>query len=169
MLPKIKKILYATGMGPGAPHVFRYALTMASQHDAQIIAVSAIEPLSAFAQSLVELHVSHQDAEQMHLEARNQAKQRLRERISKLCEKECGTEQRCSNRVNLVQVEEGHPAEIILANAKRHDVDLIIMGSHRHSVVGDALLGTTAHKVLHSASQPVLVVRIPDGYHEEGF
>ena len=169
MLPKIKKILYATGMGPGAPHVFRYALTMASQHDAQVIAVSAIEPLPAFAQSLVELHVSHQDAEQRHLEVRNQAKERLRERITRWCEKECGTEPRCSNRVNLVQVEEGHPAEVILANAKRHDVDLIIMGSHRHSVVGDALLGTTAHKVLHSASQPVLVVRIPDGYHEEGF
>jgi nucleotide-binding universal stress UspA family protein len=169
MLPKIKKILYATGMGAGAPHVFRYALTMASQLDAQIIAVSAIEPLSAFAQSLVELHVSHRDAEQKHLEVRNQAKERLRERITRLCEKECGTEPRCSNRVNLIQVEEGHPAEVILANAKRHDVDLIIMGSHRHSVVGDALLGTTAHKVLHSASQPVLVVRIPDGYHEEGF
>lgn len=169
MLPKLKKILYATGMGAGAPHVFRYALTMASQLDAQIIAVSAIEPLPAFAQSLVELHVSHQDAEQRHLEALKLAKERLRERITRLCEKECGIEPRCSNRVNLIEVAEGHPAEIILAIAKRHDVDLIIMGSHRHTVVGDALLGTTAHKVLHSASQPVLVVRIPDGYHEEGF
>ena len=169
MLPKIKKILYATGMGAGAPHVFRYALTMASQLDAQIIAVSAIEPLPAFAQSLVELHVSHQETEQKHPEARNLAKERLRERITRLCEKECGTDPRCNNRVNLIQVEDGHPAEIILANAKRHDVDLIIMGSHRHTVVGDALLGTTAHKVLHSASQPVLVVRIPDGYQEEGF
>ena len=169
MLPKIKKILYATGMGAGAPHVFRYALTMASQLDAQIIAVSAIEPMPAFAQSLVELHVSHQDAEQRHLEALKLAKERLRERITRLCEKECGIEPRCSNRVNLIEVAEGHPAEIILASAKRHDVDLIIMGSHRHTVVGDALLGTTAHKVLHSASQPVLVVRIPDGYHEEGF
>ena len=119
MLPKIKKILYATGMGAGAPHVFRYALTMASQLDAQIIAVSAIEPLPAFAQSLVELHVSHQEAEQKHLEARNLAKERLKERITRLCEKECGTDPRCNNRVNLIQVEDGHPAEIILANAKR--------------------------------------------------
>ena len=35
MLPKIKTILYATGMGAGAPHVFRYALALAKQHDAQ--------------------------------------------------------------------------------------------------------------------------------------
>jgi len=169
MLPKIKKILYATGMGAGAPHVFRYALAMASQHDARIIAVSAIEPQSAFAQSLVELHISHQDSEQRHLEVRNMAKERLRKRITKLCEEECGAAPQCNNRVSSIHVEEGHPAEIILANAKRHDVDLIIMGSHRHTVVGDALLGTTTHKVLHSASQPVLVVRIPDGYQEEDF
>ena len=169
MLPKIKKILYATDMGAGAPHVFRYALTMASQLDARIIAVSAIEPLSVFAQSLVELHVSHQDAEQRHFEVRNHAKERLRERITRLCEKECGAIPQCNNRVNLIQVEEGQPAEIVLANAKRHDVDLIIMGSHRHTAVGNALLGTTTRKVLHGASQPVLVVHIPDGYHEEGF
>ena len=43
------------------------------------------------------------------------------------------------------------------------------MGAHRHTVIGDAMLGTTTHKVLHSASQPVLVVRIPEGFHEEGF
>jgi nucleotide-binding universal stress UspA family protein len=31
------------------------------------------------------------------------------------------------------------------------------------------MLGTTTHKVLHGSSIPVLVVRIPEGYHEEGF
>ena len=43
------------------------------------------------------------------------------------------------------------------------------MGSHRHTVLGDAMLGTTTSKVLHSATQPVLVVRIPEGFQEEGF
>lgn len=169
MLPKIKKILYATGMGAGAPHVFRYALTMASQHDAEIIAVSAIEPLSTFAQSLVELHVSHQSAEQHHLEAREQAKERLRERIARLCAKESENLPLDNNRVSLIQIEDGYPPQVVLAAAKQHDVDLIIMGSHRHTVIGDSLLGTTTTKVLHSAIQPVLVVRIPEGYHEEGF
>jgi hypothetical protein len=31
------------------------------------------------------------------------------------------------------------------------------------------MLGTTTHKVLHGTAKPVLVVRIPDGYREEGF
>ena len=169
MLPQIKKILYATGMGAGAPFVFRYALALAKQQDAQIIAVSALEPLSTFAQSLVELHISHEQSEQIHSTAQAQSKERLRERIERLCEKECGTDLQCTQRVKEIRIEEGQPAQIILAAAKEYTVDLIIMGAHRHTVIGDAILGSTTHKVLHSAAQPVLVVRIPEGFHEEGF
>jgi len=169
MLPRIKKILYATGMGAGAPYVFRYALTIAKQHDAQIIAVSALEPMSTFAQSLVELHISHEQSEQIHNTAKNQARERLLERITRLCEKECGSEVQCAQRVKEILVEEGQPAQIVLKNAKEYAVDLIIMGAHRHTMIGDAILGSTTHKVLHSAAQPVLVVRIPEGFHEEGF
>ncbi|MDH3453565.1 MAG: universal stress protein [Desulfuromonadales bacterium] len=169
MLPQIKKILYATGMGPGAPYVFRYALAMARQHDAQIIAVSALEPLSNFAQRLVELHISHEQSDEIHSKAQVQVKQRLRERITLLCEKECGTDLQCTQQVSEIRIEEGQPAQVILAAAKGCAADLIIMGAHRHTVVGDAMLGSTTHKVLHSATQPVLVVRIPEGFHEEGF
>lgn len=169
MLPKIKKILYATGMGAGAPHVFRYALALAKHHDAQIIAVSALEPLSTFAQSLVELHISHEQSAQIHRDAQTQAKQRLRERIAQLCEKECGLDPQCAQRVSEIRIEEGQPAQVVLAAARACAADLIIMGSHRHTVIGDTVLGTTTHKVLHSATQPVLVVRIPEGFHEEGF
>lgn len=169
MLPNINKILYATGMGPGAPHVFRYALALARVHEAEIIAVSALEPLSNFAQSLVELHISHEDAEELHLNARGQAKERLRQRISRLCDSECGTDHQCRSRVSEISIEDGQPAQVVLAAAREYAVDLIIMGAHRHTVLGDAMLGSTTHKVLHSADQPVLVVRIPEGFHEEGF
>ena len=169
MLPQIKKILYATGMGPGAPHVFRYALALANQHDAQIIAVSAIEPMSTFAQSLVELHISHEQSEEIHSKAQTQARELLRERIERLCAMDCGTDSQCTQRVNEIRIEEGQSAQIILAVAKKHDADMIIMGSHRHTVLGDAMLGSTTNKVLHSATIPVLVVRIPEGFHEEGF
>ena len=125
--------------------------------------------MSTFAQSLVELHISHEQSEQIHSTAQAQSKERLRERIERLCEKECGTDLQCTQRVKEIRIEEGQPAQIILAAAKEYTVDLIIMGAHRHTVIGDAILGSTTHKVLHSAAQPVLVVRIPEGFHEEGF
>ncbi len=70
MLPKIKTILYATGLGPAAPYVFRYALSLARQHEARIIAVHGMEPLSTFGQSLVEQYISHEQSEEMHQQAR---------------------------------------------------------------------------------------------------
>jgi nucleotide-binding universal stress UspA family protein len=149
--------------------VFRYALALANQHDAQVIAVSALEPLSTFAKSLVELHISHEQSEEIHNQTQARAKELLRERVARLCEKECADDQVCTQRVSEIRVEEGQPAQVILAAAKEYAVDLIIMGAHRHTMIGDAILGSTTHKVLHSAAQPVLVVRIPEGFHEEGF
>jgi nucleotide-binding universal stress UspA family protein len=169
MLPQIKTILYTTGMGEGAPYVFRYALALAKQHDAQIVAISALEPLPPFAQSLVELHISHEQSEHIHSKARAQGKEQLRERVARLCEKECADDQMCAERISEIRIEEGQPAQVILAAAKEYAADLIIMGAHRHTMIGDAILGSTTHKVLHSSAQPVLVVRIPEGFHEEGF
>lgn len=169
MLPKIKTILYATGMGAGAPHVFRYALEMAKQHDAQIVAVSALETLSEFAQSLVAAYIPPEQSKKIHLEAHEQTKDKLQQRISQLCAKECNHDQQCIQRLIDIRIEDGPPAQAVLKTAKEIDADLIIMGSHRHTALGDAILGTTTRKVLHSSTIPVLVVRIPDGFHEEGF
>ena len=88
MLPIIKKILYATGLGAGSPYVFRYALTMARAHHAEISILHVQEPLSAFAQSLVELHITHKHSEEMHTAARKTAKEKIEQRLASLCEAE---------------------------------------------------------------------------------
>ena len=169
MLPEIKKILYATAMGASASYVYRYALLSAKQYDAQIIAVSALEKLSPFGQSLVELHISQEQSKEIHDRAHIQAKERLQERIERLCTLEGGTDPQYAERLDDIIIKEGPPAQIILSVAKEQNVDLIIMGSHRHSALEDAVLGSTTSKVLHNTTIPVLVVRIPDGYHEEGY
>lgn len=169
MLPKIQKILYATGLGAGAPYVFRYALSLAQQYGAKIAVVHGMEPLTPFAQSLVELHISHEQSEQIHQNAREAMVGKIEERLELLCTKELCNDSEGRSRVCGIVIEEGSPSEVILRQAEKSGVDLIVMGSHRHTVVGDAMLGTTTHKVLHSSKIPVLVVRIPEGYREEGF
>ncbi|WP_321369223.1 universal stress protein [uncultured Desulfuromusa sp.] len=169
MLPNIKKILYATGMGAGAPHVFRYALTMAKKHDAEIVAVSVVETLSEFAQNLLAPYMPAEQREEIHKQAQESSREKLRERINQLCTKECGNDEQCLKRLIDIRIEEGAPAQTILEVAKDINPDLIIMGAHRHTALADAILGTTTRKVLHSSAIPVLVVRIPEGFHEEGF
>jgi nucleotide-binding universal stress UspA family protein len=53
----------------------------------------------------------------------------------------------------------GHAAREIMQDAKAHDVGAIIMGSRGHTDLAGLVLGSTAHKVIHLADRPVLVVR----------
>jgi nucleotide-binding universal stress UspA family protein len=53
----------------------------------------------------------------------------------------------------------GHAAREILADAKEHDAGVIIMGSRGRGNFAGALLGSTAHKVIHLTDRPVMVIR----------
>ena len=53
----------------------------------------------------------------------------------------------------------GYAARNIIDDAKEHDVDVIVMGSRGRGDLAGLLLGSTAHKVIHLADRPVLIVR----------
>jgi nucleotide-binding universal stress UspA family protein len=53
----------------------------------------------------------------------------------------------------------GHAAKEIMADAKEHDTGVIVMGSRGRGDLTGAILGSTAHKVIHLSDRPVLVVR----------
>ena len=53
----------------------------------------------------------------------------------------------------------GHAASEIVDDAKEHDVGVIVMGSRGRGDLTGLVLGSTAHKVIHLADRPVLVVR----------
>jgi nucleotide-binding universal stress UspA family protein len=54
---------------------------------------------------------------------------------------------------------EGHPADEIVKAAKKHDVDLIMMGTHGHGFLGRALMGSVATKVVAKTNTSVLLVQ----------
>ncbi len=53
----------------------------------------------------------------------------------------------------------GYAAREIVDSAAEHDVGTIVMGSRGRGDLAGLLLGSTAHKVIHLATRPVLVVR----------
>jgi nucleotide-binding universal stress UspA family protein len=55
------------------------------------------------------------------------------------------------------RLERGNPAETILRLAEDHD--LVVMGSHGHSRVHRALLGSVSERVLKASKVPVLLMR----------
>jgi nucleotide-binding universal stress UspA family protein len=53
----------------------------------------------------------------------------------------------------------GDPVTEIVKWIKDHPCDLVAMSTHGHKMVADLLLGTTASRVQHSISVPVLLLR----------
>jgi nucleotide-binding universal stress UspA family protein len=53
----------------------------------------------------------------------------------------------------------GYAARNIIDDAKEHDVDVIVMGSRGRGDLAGLILGSTAHKVIHLADRPILIVR----------
>ncbi|HUA42051.1 MAG TPA: universal stress protein [Streptosporangiaceae bacterium] len=53
----------------------------------------------------------------------------------------------------------GYAAREIINAAKANDVGIIVMGSRGWGDLAGLLLGSTAHKVIHLADRPVVVVR----------
>jgi nucleotide-binding universal stress UspA family protein len=53
----------------------------------------------------------------------------------------------------------GYAAREIVAAAREHDAQIIVMGSRGRGDLAGLVLGSTAHKVIHFSDRPVLVVR----------
>jgi nucleotide-binding universal stress UspA family protein len=53
----------------------------------------------------------------------------------------------------------GYAAREIVDDAIQHGVDVIVMGSRGRGDLAGLILGSTAHKVIHLADRPVLIVR----------
>ncbi len=53
----------------------------------------------------------------------------------------------------------GHAASEIIEDAREHEAGIIVMGSRGRGDLAGLVLGSTAHKVIHLADRPVLVVR----------
>ncbi len=53
----------------------------------------------------------------------------------------------------------GPAAEIIAEMAKKGGYDLLVLGSHGHSTLGNLVMGSVATKVLANCSTPALLIR----------
>lgn len=56
---------------------------------------------------------------------------------------------------------EKHPAQALADLAKERGARMIVVGTHGESPLRGALIGSTAHKLLHVSEVPVLVVPAP--------
>ena len=161
MLPTINTILLAAGLGDDTRTLFNFALSLAQKYSARIHVVHGHEVPEISAQNMAEIYMFQETLRANYDQSLEEAETRQSQQLERLCHEEL--EKSVADRYLLagVRIVRKPAKQAILEAARDLRADLILMGSHRHSVLTDALLGSTTMKILHSATIPVLVVRIP--------
>ena len=57
---------------------------------------------------------------------------------------------------------QGPTIDMIEAEVKKLNIDLLILGSHKHSFLYEAFVGNTAVRIIKESSIPVLIVPLPE-------
>ncbi len=159
MLPQIKKILYATDLKEkGAKNAFRMAVAMSKAHDARIVMLHGIEPMSASMSGMLQNVMSEGEYEKLRTDGIESLKQQLQDRVQRFCDEECPNDDKTwPGGDPAIEVREGQAHQVILGACEHHDADLIVMGTRTHTGIGQLVLGSTANKVIHHSKVPVLV------------
>ena len=147
----ISKILVPTDGSKASRKAAIYAVDLAKQLKAEVIALSIIDKRSLISQTVPAKETVRNVIEPIGDYLREAAAGYAGE-IIKLCNK--------NGVLSKTVVTTGHPVEVIVKEAARAKADLIIMGSHGKSALAAAVLGSVTYGVIHKDTKtPVLIVR----------
>jgi nucleotide-binding universal stress UspA family protein len=143
-----EKILTAIDFSENSEHAFEYALTLAKQFQAELTIMHVInEPVD-----LRGFYVPHISFEQLEKE--------IEEGAEKMMEKFCQTRMGAFTNYQTAIVT-GIPYEEIIRKAEDTGSSLIVLGTHGRTGLDHIIFGSTAERVVRSASCPVLTIRMP--------
>jgi len=147
----LQRLVYATDLMEGWEEGLEFSLRVAKGLDARLTVVHAVQPLdAAFPTTELAGHMPDNTAE-----LRAQSAEAMARTISLVSDG--------SVPVTTVVVD-GVPYEAINRTAVESRADLIIINLHGKSRLDRALLGTTAERVIRTATVPVLALPLPATY-----
>ena len=156
-MTEINTILYATDLGKHTRPAFRMAVSLAKSHNAKIHFLYVIEPLNTNTASLVNSYLPEGTIEDIYQRSLDELHEKVKNRIDKFCLEELDGEEFPGGKP-VADIIEGSPAATIVSFAEEKSVDLIVMGSHAHSVLNNLFIGSVADKVVNRSATPVLLV-----------
>lgn len=142
------RILTAIDFSENSDYAFDYALTLAKQFNAELTIMHVInEPVD-----LRGFYVPHISFEQLEKE--------IEEGAIKMMEKFCQSRLSDFSPYNTAIVS-GIPYEEVIRKAEEIGASLIVLGTHGRTGLDHLIFGSTAERIVRSASCPVLTIRLP--------
>jgi nucleotide-binding universal stress UspA family protein len=158
MIPRFKKILYATDLSENSAYAFRYAVNSAQKHDAKIHILHVVEEIRT---TRLAAYFEMEPLQEIREKGKEISKERIQKRLEIFCQKELMGDPECRDLVASTEVVEGDPAAEILRRVDELGADLVVMGTHGKGLLEHAFLGSVAEKVLQRIKIPVLTIPIP--------
>lgn len=157
-IPKIKKILFATDLSENANQAFNYATSLAAAYGAAITVLHVVEKIPHNAELLLSAFLGYRDINELRLKSEADLIQQIKRYIGRFCAQAADQVPQCRFILRQVIVEPGKAVDRILYHVSTGAYDALVIGSRGHGAVQEALVGGTAHKVLHKCRIPVFVV-----------
>jgi nucleotide-binding universal stress UspA family protein len=154
----IRSMLYATDLGLYAPYVMQHAVALARTFSAELYVIHAVEPMGLFAESVLQSYLDEPTLNQLHSEGLSSVMAGIEQKVLDSFRDELDEGQQDLALIKAVRVRQGDPAQVILDQAQRLAVDLLIVGSHSHGSGADIPLGRTASRILQLSPVPVYMV-----------
>ena len=168
----VKKILYATDLSENARYAFAYAVSLANLYGAKITLLHVLPEVPELIDHHVIGYIDADRWEQIKAQHFDEAREALigkrkdhlavKDVLHHFSEKVMEGQEGEGFSTDEIIVERGNPVEEIINQSKKLNCDLIVMGTHGHGTLEDAMIGSTARRVVRRSKMPVLVVRLPD-------
>ena len=154
----IKSLLYATDLSPNSLAAFSYTAYLARLTGAEIHIPHVLEQLSEDAEFAILTYIQDAKSREKMLHDRvARAEKRLSERQDQFWADQSEEDKKYRGQIKSMTVIESFPAEEILKAAKRHNCDLIVMGTHERGM-SHTFLGSVSKSVLRRSHVPTLIV-----------
>jgi nucleotide-binding universal stress UspA family protein len=145
----LKNILVATDFGAASDAALRYGRELAGRFGATLHVLHVAENLTL--SSVGADGFATMAPQQLQDEIEDTARVRLIEALT--------DSDRSGPVTRPVVMTASSPALVIIDYAKRHDIDVIVMGTHGRGALAHLLMGSVAERVVRTAPCPVLTVR----------
>jgi len=142
----IDRILFPTDFSPCAEDAFSHAAHLALRYDAEVYVFNVVTPQEADTANPMDFLPLRTD-EQGELYA-----------AGSTVDVKTPVHERGSVHVSYGQIESVSPAEAIVEHATKHEVDLIVMGTHGRRGMDRLLSGSVSEEVVRQAPCPVFTV-----------
>lgn len=142
----LNRILFPTDFSDASKEAEAYAVALAERFGAELHLLHVVSQVMPYSDAS-STWVMPDNETQFQVEM---ADKRLLQRVPS---SECSEETRVL-RTTVV----GFPVDQILGYATKHEIDLIVCGTHGHSWLAHALIGSVAEKLVRMATCPVLTI-----------